>query len=113
MVSKQLEYPLVALTLTEANCRHIEAPMLAQVQKSMHMANNFPRDVLDAPHCFQGMNRKSLYMVLGQHHVEILLKHGHLDTTTGELLRTSLERHMVELGLPGSFLDHDFKQFGK
>jgi hypothetical protein len=113
MVSKQLEYPLVALTLTEANCRHIEAPMLAQVQKSMHMANNFPRDVLDAPHCFQGMNRKSLYMVLGQHHVEILLKHGHLNTTTGELLRTSLERHMVELGLPGSFLDHDFKQFGK
>eukprot|EP00978_Attheya_sp_CCMP212_P006345 scaffold14371_cov40-Attheya_sp.AAC.4 len=52
-------------------------------------------------------------MVLDQHHVEILLKHGHLDTTTGELLRTSLEKHMVELGLLGSFLDHDFKQFGK
>eukprot|EP00978_Attheya_sp_CCMP212_P033691 scaffold137243_cov47-Attheya_sp.AAC.1 len=113
MASKQLEYPLVALTLTEADCRHIEAPMIAQVQKSMHLASNFPRDVLDAPHCFQGMNRKSLYMVLGQHHVEILLKHGHLDTTTGELLRTSLEKHMVELGLLGSFLDHDFTQFGK
>ena len=85
--------------------------MIQQTLAKSQVLRSFPRVVLDGPEEFNGLGRKNLYFSQGQKHIEVLLRHGHLRSTTGKLLRTSLELHNLELGTGTSLLDTDFSQF--
>jgi hypothetical protein len=111
-ISKQLEYPLLALTLSETECKHIESPMLQQARSSSFLAKGFPGAIIDAPHNYQGLDRKGIYFSQGSQHIEVIIKHGHQDTMPGRLIKVSMERHSVELGLGQGMFDTNFATFG-
>ena len=112
-VSKKLEYPLVALTLTEKECKSIERPLLEQLAKSCGYSKSFPHLVIHGPIEFQGMGRKRIYYVMGEIHLEALLRHYHEKSITGSLLQAALERHNLELGTGNSLLQTNYSVFSK
>eukprot|EP00978_Attheya_sp_CCMP212_P001588 scaffold3244_cov37-Attheya_sp.AAC.3 len=79
-ISKQLEYPSLALTLSGAECKQIESPTLQQARSSSFLAKGFRGTIIDAPHDYQGLDRKGIYFSQGSQHIEAIIKHRHQDT---------------------------------
>jgi hypothetical protein len=111
--SKKLEYPLVALTLTEAQCKSIERPLLQQLLKSLGMSKSFPRVVINGPTDSQGLGRRSIYYVMGEIQTSTLLRHFSEDSLTGSMMQASLQRHNLELGIGTSMFQADFTRYSR
>jgi hypothetical protein len=69
----------------------------------------FPRDVLYAPIKFQGVGLKNIYIMMGLLRVDLIASEGKANSITGDLVRTSIEATKLELGLPSSLFESDFK----
>ena len=109
--AKKLEYPLVALTLSEAQCKSIERPLLQQLLKSIGFTKSFPRVVINGPIDSQGMGRRSIYYVMGEIHTHTLLRHYSESSLTGSMLQASLQRHNLELGTGTSMFQTDYNKY--
>ena len=112
-VSKKLEYPLVALTLTESQCKSIERPLLQQLLKSLGLSKSFPRVVINGPTDYQGLGRRSIYYVMGEIQTSTLLRHYSEDSLTGSMMQASLQRHNLELGLGTSMFQADYTRYSQ
>ena len=112
-VSKKLEYPLVALTLTESQCKSIERPLLQQLLKSLGLSKSFPRVVINGPTNSQGLGRRSIYYVMGEIQTSTLLRHYSENSLTGSMLQASLQRHNLELGLGTSMFQADYTRYSR
>ena len=97
-VMKKLEYPLTALSLTEAECKRIEAPIRKQGMPECGIKRSLPHVVVDGPPRSHGLGYKRLFYRWGEKHVEVIMKHGHLPSVTGDLLRACVQRHHLESG---------------
>ena len=64
-VMKKLEYPLVALTLTEEDCATIMAPILESGLPKAGICRNTPRALLYSNREHQGMGLHSLHTKMG------------------------------------------------
>ena len=105
---KTIEYPLLALTLTEAECTHIMAPVLMGGLPNIGVCKTMPRSLVYAPLKYQGLDIHNLYTTQGLSHIKGLLNHIWQGTTTGKLLQTSLEYAKIEVGLGGSYFNNDY-----
>jgi hypothetical protein len=85
-VMKTLEYPLLALTLTERDCAHIMAPILMGGLQACGICRNFPRTVIFAPTKFMGLDLHNLYITLGNLRIDLLSSEGQKDSITGNLI---------------------------
>ena len=74
-IMKSLQYPLPALTLSEAECKHIMDPVLEGALSAAGYNCNFPRAVVYGPIAGQGLGVKNLYTWQGASHVAIILNH--------------------------------------
>jgi hypothetical protein len=84
------EYPLPAISLTEAQCDAIMRPVLLAALPKAKYNRNFPRSLLYGPGSHQGCELHNLYTTQVVEHLNVALRHGPYDTTTGELLRGTL-----------------------
>ena len=109
---KTLEYPLLALTLSEAECGSIMAPVLSGGLPNIGVCRSMARSLVYAPLKYQGLDIHKLYTTQGIEHVTALLDHMWMETTTGKLLRNSIEYTKVELGLRGCIFNQDYKLYG-
>ena len=107
-IMKTLEYPLVALTLTEAECDFIMAPVLAGGLPRAGICRNIPRSVLYGSLDHQGLGMHNLYTTMGLQQIQVLLDNKWKDTVTGQLIRTSLESFKLELGIQGALFSKDY-----
>jgi len=98
-VMKKLEYPLLALTLSENECTKIMAPILTGGLPKIGVSRSMARSLVYAPIKYQGLAIGNLYITQGLVQVKALLDHIWQGTTTGKLLRTSIEYVKIELGL--------------
>jgi hypothetical protein len=60
---KSIEYPLLALTLTEKECDFIMAPLLEASLTKSHIQQNFPRDVVYGPTSEKGLGYNNIYIL--------------------------------------------------
>ena len=67
----------------------------------MGVVRTAPNAVVNAPSHLGGMGQALIYESQTIDHVITMLQHGHTETVTGSLLRTSLEYMAIEVGLPG------------
>ena len=95
---KTLEYPLPSSTLTPKDCTKILWPALKVALPQSKLQRRFPRALLYAPSSAMGIGLPSLYVTQLYHHIAVMLNHGHSDSTTGRLLRSSMELLRLELG---------------
>eukprot|EP00978_Attheya_sp_CCMP212_P026823 scaffold88952_cov32-Attheya_sp.AAC.2 len=104
-VTKLLEYPLIALTLTKKQCDDIERPIVLQLLASSGLSKSFPRVVLDGPKLHNGMGRQGMFFNQGKQHIDALIKHSTRESSiTGQYFRGLIEQHNLELGTGTSIL---------
>ena len=106
-IMKTIEYPLLALTLSEDECTHIMAPVLMQGLSKSGINRTMKRDIVYAPLKAQGFGLHFPYTTQGINHLEVMLTDGGTSTITGQLLETTLQALTLELGLPGEVFSHD------
>ena len=90
-IVKKLEYPLLALTLTKAECDYILWELYQEILPKARINRNFSRSMLRAPGGHLGLEFPCLYTQQIVSHVECLLRHGGTDSITGQLLEASIE----------------------
>jgi hypothetical protein len=108
---KTLEYPLLALTLTERDCAHIMAPILMGGLPACGICCNFPRNVVFAPTKFMGLDLHNPYITMGILHTDLLSSEGQMDSITGDLIRATIEVTKLELGLGISLFQINYWHF--
>ena len=64
-VLKTLEYPLLALTLSEVDCNKIMAPILTGGLPKMGVSRSMARSLVYAPLKYQGLELHNLYTMQG------------------------------------------------
>ena len=111
-VMKKLEYPLIALTLTEQECNKIMAPALAIGLGKAGICQKISRKVLYGTRELQGMGLHNLFTTMGICQIQALLNHTWEKTLTGNLLMTSLESLKLEIGITGSVFTRSHDLFG-
>jgi len=83
----KLCYPLVATTLSEAQCQEIMKPILFQGLLALGVNRNFPQAVVHGPITYQGLNIPNLYVEQLITHILTLLQYGpHVADPTGTLI---------------------------
>jgi hypothetical protein len=111
-VMKTLLYPAPALTISKAEANHIMAPIVMSSLNAMGMQWFLPRAVVYAPLKYQGLAVPNLYIETGIQHVTLLLQETHARSTTGLLIRMSIEAIKVEIGIGGSLFSQSFNRYG-
>ena len=108
-ICKTLEYPLPVTCLSREQCTSIMAPVLETALPGVGISRKFNRKYIHGPpDCF-GLNIPSLYSYQGASHIDMLTSHWKDESTTGELLRGSMECLKVELGLPLNPLQYQYE----
>jgi len=106
IVLKQLTYPLVTTTLTEAECSTIMKPILAAGLPAMGVVRTLARAVVHGPVRYQGLEIPNLYTEQMVARITTLLQYGpHGDDVTGSLLRFNAEAFRLELGIMGQVFE--------
>ena len=89
-IMKKLEYPLLALTLTEKECDFIMAPILKSALPRPGLCRNIPRALLYGRKEHQGLGLNNLHTTMGLKQIQALLDNVWEDTVTGNLIRKSM-----------------------
>jgi hypothetical protein len=108
---KTLEYPLMATSLTQKQCDQIMKPVLDASLKALGISRSLTRNVVYGPRRYQGLGIPDLWLTQGILKLWIALAHGDAETITGSSLCAVLALHTLELGLPGSFLIHNYDTY--
>lgn len=104
-IIKSLEYPLTATTLTAEETQSIFAPIRQAALPKSGIVRTFPRDIVHAPTQYQGLGIPCLFATQQIKHIMTILKFGGTNTTTGALIRTSLELLKLEVGISRQMQD--------
>ena len=73
---------------------------------------NYPLAYRHGPASLQGLEFPLIYIEQCIGHLRQVLTHGAIDTTTGILLRTSLEQAQLEVGIGTPILEASFDDYG-
>ena len=90
-IMKRLEYPLIALTLTEKECDHIMALILDGALPRAVICGNIPRAMLHGDPKYQGLGVHNLYTTMGIYQLQAILENIWKDTITDRLMRVPIE----------------------
>ena len=112
IVMKTLEYPLLATTLTQAECTHIMAPILEGGLTKAGICRNMARALVHGPKLYKGLDLHNLYTTQGLVQIQAILNHCWQGTDTGVLLKTSMEYIKLEIGMPSSLFQLDYQLYG-
>lgn len=74
-IMKSLDYPLLALTLTNDDCTRIMAPVLKVGLSNMGIYRAMARSLVYAPIKYQGIGIHKLYTAQGLVHIRVVLDH--------------------------------------
>ena len=111
-IMKTLTYPLPALTLTNAECNHIFAPVRAAGLNHSSINRNYPSDLVFGDKALFGLGLDNLFEIQGVTKLTILQEYIHSDEITGTLLRSALEWATIHIGLSGNLFEHDYNRYG-
>jgi hypothetical protein len=111
-VMKSLEYPLMATSLSKAQCETIMRPIRAAALPAIGINRHLTLTIAHGPQCYQGVGIPDLWTVQGILKLWVALKHGDAPTITGNQLRASMELHTIEIGLPGHLTQQEFSVYG-
>jgi hypothetical protein len=111
-ITKSLQYPLPATTLTKSQCNAIMSPLQQQVLPRMGCVCTLPKTLVYAPKQFCGLALPNLYWLQGLDHIDRLVRYGRSTHLTGRLLRHSLEILQLEVGCHESVLSLPYHIFG-
>jgi hypothetical protein len=75
------------------------APVINYALPALRVCRNYPRDLVFSSTKYCGIGIKHIYTLQEIARIKDILHHTYLQTTTGNLYRTSLEYLILELGM--------------
>jgi hypothetical protein len=112
MIWASLKYPLPACTITESESQVITKELFKALLPRLGACRTCPKVYRHAPAKFQGLDIPNLYVERGIGQLRQILVHGAIPTTTGDLLRISLEQAQLEVGIGIPFLEASYGFYG-
>jgi hypothetical protein len=103
-------YSLQATTLSNAECRHVMAPIYKTGLPRAGIAATIPTVVRVGPISAGGLGLIDPYIHMGVSQVETLITNLWRDTPTGRLLAITLEDIALEMGLSSPWQEHSLRQ---
>ena len=85
-IMKSVEYPLAALTLSEAECKKIMAPIKKATLAKTSLNRNYPHALLYGPREEGGLGMHDLFITQGLTHIQKFQQHHGQKTITDKLL---------------------------
>jgi hypothetical protein len=112
MIWASLKYPLPACNITEQEGTMITRELHKCLLPKMGAVCTYPLAYRHAPTSLQGLGFPLIYLEQAIGQLRQVLTHGAIDTTTGQLLRISLEQAQLEVGIGTPFLETSFDAYG-
>ena len=106
---KAIEYVLPATTMSCQDASQIAKERYRKLLPKLGCNRNFPLLLRYNPPLLLGLGLYDPYVEQGLAKLLLFHTHGDLDTITGNLYRTTLEHHQLEIGSFTSMFDLDFK----
>ena len=110
-IMKTLEYPLVALTLSEEDCNKIMKPVKTATLAKTSINRNYPSAILYRPKKEGGLVLNNLYITQGLIHLQKLQQHLGSNSITDKLIKVSLELAILEVGVGRNLFDLQYNKF--
>lgn len=108
-ISKTVEYPLAATTLSEDQIHHVMAPALMAALPRSNLVRTFPRKVLYGPVNAQGLGLTDPYLYQYCRHIQDIVVQPYRGTEVGHLIKTNIEAAKLEAGIYGSLFDSELE----
>jgi hypothetical protein len=109
-IMKSIEYPLMALTLTEKQCKMIMSPILNVALPAAQVCRNYPRDVAYGPKELIGLGVNNIYLTQGTQQIGLLHQYLSTNTITGELMRACIEAHKMHIGFGTNMFELNYER---
>jgi hypothetical protein len=109
----RLNYPLPCCSLTQQQCRHIQAPALAALLPKLHLNCHTPRVVLFGPSRYGGLEIPELYTDQGIDQLKLLFGHTKLRDQVGQQILCILSELQLFIGSSSLVLSLPFKVYGQ
>jgi len=112
-IRPKITYPFPCVSLTEKQCRHIQAPVLAAVLPRLPLNWHTPRAVLFAGPRYGGLGLSENYTDLGIGHLQYLVGHIKMGDEVGQLLLSSITHTQLQVGSVTPFFKLAYPRYVK
>jgi len=97
-IKPKITYPFPCVSLTEKQCRHIQAPILEAILPKLHLNRHSPRAVLFAGPRYGGLRISEYYTKLGYGHLQYFIGHLKLGDDVGQLILSFITQTQLQVG---------------
>jgi hypothetical protein len=111
-INKTVEYPMMATYLSKAQCKTIMRPFLNAGLSASGVVRTIPRAIVWGPLRYQGLEIRHLFTTQGVEHLIAIMCHARHPSSTGKLLRVTMEEMQMETGLSRSFFSYSYQVYG-
>jgi hypothetical protein len=104
-ITKGIEYPLAATTISESHMKQIMTEARATALPRAGLTRKFPHTVLYGPVAAQGLGLRDPYIYQYCRHIQDIVDQTWQGTPAGTLIQANLDAVKMEAGLYGSLFD--------
>jgi hypothetical protein len=97
-ICPKITYTLPCVSLTQAQCQHIQAPILEAILPKLHLNRHTPRAVPFAGSRYGGLGLPENYTDLGYGHLNYFVGHLKLADDVGQLILTLITHTQLHIG---------------
>lgn len=94
----KLVYPLASSSLTQAQCRSIQSPVMAAILPKLHLNRHTPHAIIYGEHLYGGLHFPDLYTDQGYSQLKLLIGHLKLAGETGNFILIALAHTQLHIG---------------
>jgi hypothetical protein len=109
----KLIYPLACSSLTQQQCKHIQAPALAALLTKLHLNRHSPHAVIFGGYQYGGLSLPDLYTDQGYGQLRLLLGHVKLGDDNGNLIQIEITYVQLCTGVLSPFFQWPYPYFAK
>jgi hypothetical protein len=112
-IRPKISYPPPCVSLTEQQCRHIQAPVLKAILPKLHLNCHSPRAVLFARPRYGGLGLAENYADLGYGHLQYMVGHLKMGDDVGQLLLSLITHTQLQVGSCTPFFQLAYPMYTK
>ena len=106
-IMKGIEYPLVATTLTRAQCRKIQRPLVQAIKRALQIQRRLSPEIMHRATEEMGPNVEEVYHIQGRRRLMHIANNAHKEESTGILIRAAHQALILETGIQGNIFEKD------
>jgi hypothetical protein len=112
-IRPKISYPLPCVSLTEQQCRYIQAPVLEAILPKLHLNRHSPRAVLFASPRYGGIGLAENYAGFGYGHLQYMMGHLKIKDDVGAMLLCLITHTQLQVGSTTPFFRLAYPTYAK